>query len=123
MPKKKATILLVEDDPAQTMMYEAELSSKGYNILTAKNEEEALAQVAKKPDLVFLDLLLGNSDGAQILAKIRKNPKTKSQKVVILSNFQKNSLKTKCMDLGALDFLVKSSLVPREIAEKVEDYI
>lgn len=107
----------------QIMMYQEQFSSEGYDVLTANNEEEAIAQLAKKPDLVFLDLLLGNSDGIEILRKIRKDPKIKNLKVVILTNFQKNGLKLEASKLGILDFLVKSSLVPKELAEKTKEYL
>lgn len=123
MPKKKATILLVEDDPMQIMMYEEQLLNQGYKVLTALGEPEALAHAEKKPDLVFLDLLLGNYDGIDILKKIRKNPKTKDLKVVILTNFQKNGLKLEALKLGVLDFVVKSSIIPKELSAKAEEYL
>jgi len=123
MPKKKATILIVEDDPMQVMMYKEQFLNQGYNVLTASNEKDALIQTEKKPDLVFLDLLLGNFDGIEILQKIRDNAKTKDLRVIILTNFQKNGLKTKALKLGALDYLVKSSLIPKELVEKAEQYL
>lgn len=121
--KKKATILIVEDDPMQSMMYETQFTNDGYNVITANDEATALEQVQKKPDLVFLDLLLGNSDGIEILKKIKKDTKTKNLKVVILSNFQKKGLKSQCKRAGALDFLVKSSFIPKEVEEIAKKYI
>ncbi len=123
MPKKKATILLIEDDPAQIMMYQEQFLNADYNVLTASNEKDALIQAEKKPDLIFLDLLLGNSDGIEILKKIRDNSKIKNLKVVILTNFQKNGLKMQALKLGALDYLVKSSMVPKELADKIKKYL
>lgn len=123
MPKKKETILFIEDDPAQVMMYEAQFSGAGYNVLTASNEVDALVQAKKKPDLIFLDLLLGNSDGIEILEKIRKDKEIKDSKVLVLTNFQKNELKSRASELGVLDFVVKSSIIPKELLNIAEKYL
>ncbi len=124
MKTKKAKILFIEDDPTQLMMYEAQAKIKGYEVVSAQNKEDALKAVKeKKPDLVFLDILLGKSKGTEILKKIKSNSKTKKIKIVVLTNFQKQGLKNECEKMGIEDFLIKSSFIPKEIVDRIDKYL
>ena len=123
MSKQKIKILFIEDDPSQLMMYETQAKRKGYEVITAQNQEEALEAVQKKPDLIFLDILLGNSKGTEILKKIKEKSETKKLKVVVLTNFQTTGLRRECEKMGALDYLIKSGFVPKEIVDRIEKYL
>jgi DNA-binding response OmpR family regulator len=64
-------ILLVEDEEAQRLLYEQELSEEGYYILWAKNGKEALKHLEESHfDLVVLDILMPEMDGIEVLGKI-----------------------------------------------------
>lgn len=123
MAKQKIRVLFIEDDPAQLMMYETQAKNKGYEVITAQNKEEALEAIQKKPDLVFLDILLGNSNGTEILKRIKENSKTKKLRVVILTNFQTRGLRNKCEKMGVVDYVIKSGFVPKEIVDRIEKYL
>lgn len=124
MPQKKYTILLVEDDPMQVEMYKEQFTSVGYDILIAKNLVEMEEEIGKiKPDLILLDMLLGNDSGYDYLVQLKKNKETKDIKVVVFTNFTAKGVAEKCKKAGALDFLVKDSYLPHEIAEKIKDYL
>ncbi len=117
-------ILLVEDDPLQMMMYQEEISNHGYKVFVAKNSKEAMTLAKQKTlDLIFMDLLLGKENGADIIKSLKKNDKTKDVAIVVLSNYKKEDAKDLCRKNGAIDYLVKSEFVPREIAEKIKIYL
>jgi len=121
IPKK---ILLIEDDPDQVLMYEMELTKAGFNIFTARCGNEAFGIIKKeKPDLVFLDLLLGPEKGRDILAAIKTDAEMKKTKVVILSNFNQKDLPILVKKEGAFDFLNKSEYVPKELVAKAKEYL
>jgi CheY-like chemotaxis protein len=64
-------ILLVEDEEAQRLLYEEELSEEGYSILWAKNGKEALKRLDEEQcDLVVLDILMPEMDGIELLGRI-----------------------------------------------------
>lgn len=66
-----ATILVVEDDPHQRLLYRLELGDDGYRVIAANNGREALAQVKEhSPDLVILDLQLPGMDGIDVLWRL-----------------------------------------------------
>ena len=65
------SILLVEDEEAQRLLYEEELSEEGYFILRAKNGKEALKRLEESLcDLVILDIVIPEMDGIEVLGKI-----------------------------------------------------
>lgn len=122
--KEKKKILLVEDDPTQATMYEVAFAGAGYRVLIAENGKKG-TELAKKemPDLVLLDMLLGDMGGLEVLKKIKADEETKKIKVVILSNLNKEELKAECEQAGALDFLVKMQFLPKELVVKIGEYL
>ena len=60
-------ILLVDDDPAVLMAMGDVLESRGYEVVTARDGEEALENLKEeKPDLMILDLLMPRMDGFEV---------------------------------------------------------
>jgi DNA-binding response OmpR family regulator len=69
---KKATILVVDDEPHVRKLVKANLESSGYQVVTAVDGKEALAMVEREtPDLVLLDLMLPKLDGYAVCSRLR----------------------------------------------------
>jgi two-component system response regulator (stage 0 sporulation protein F) len=67
----KKRILVVEDEEVLRFLYEEELKSEGYEVLTAGNGKEAVQKVEEgKPDLVILDIVMPVMDGIEALSPI-----------------------------------------------------
>lgn len=80
------TILLVEDSESIIIQMKEFLSWEGYNVLFARNGEEALALVEERvPDGMILDLMMPKVDGFEVLKQIRENEKTMDLPVIILT--------------------------------------
>jgi CheY-like chemotaxis protein len=107
-------ILMVEDDPALSMMYRVRLEAAGYTVVVATNAEEALRRVSNPRafDLVFLDIGLPGTDGLSLLESIRESKTSKDVPVVILSNYSEPPMKKRGLALGATAYLVKSEVTP-----------
>ena len=70
---KKATILVVDDEPHVVKLVKANLEPSGYKVLTAAEGEQALQQVQTgSPDLVILDIMLPKMDGYEVCRRIRE---------------------------------------------------
>lgn len=66
-----ATILLVEDERAQRLLYKEELEDEGYRVYDAKNGTEALSIAEKKHlDVAILDIFLAGEDGLELMGKL-----------------------------------------------------
>jgi signal transduction histidine kinase/DNA-binding response OmpR family regulator/HAMP domain-containing protein len=86
MPNKDKTILLVEDSEAVIIQMKDMLVSQGYDILVARNGNEALKQISCKiPDAMILDLMMPEVDGFEVLRTIREKEETSRLPVVILT--------------------------------------
>src|SRR5678815_918882 len=65
------TILLIEDDPEQGLLYEQELTDEGYGVLRAMNGHEGIQMAREQhPDCVVLDINLPDVDGLKVLSEI-----------------------------------------------------
>src|SRR5512136_2471186 len=68
-------ILVVDDNPEKLEIFRARLASHGYEILTARDGEEALATAREAlPDLILLDIMIPKVDGIEICRQLRSDP-------------------------------------------------
>ncbi len=70
---RKASILIVEDEPHVLRLVKANLESSGYSVLAAVDGQQAIQTVEREqPDLVILDLMLPVLDGYAVCRRIRE---------------------------------------------------
>lgn len=117
-------ILFIEDDPDQIFMYQNEFEMAGLKMMSAANKKEALAFAAQdKPDLILLDLLLGNEDGLDVLKELKADESAKNIPVVVFTNFERKGIREEAKDLGAEDFVMKIDTTPGQAAEMAKEKI
>jgi two-component system response regulator RpaA len=117
-------ILLIEDDQAVAEMYRIKLELDGYAVEIVADGENALRLATDHPpDIVFLDIRLPNMDGLTVLERLRRDDRTKSLPVVILSNFSQAELVQRGLRLGALEYLIKSQTTPAQLAGNVPNWL
>jgi len=125
-PKEERKILVVEDDPFLSDIYNTKLKKAGFDVDLAITGEECLQKLgAKKYDLMILDIVLPQVDGWEVLSRVKemrqKDPTSDINhlKIIILSNLgQKEEIK-KGQDLGADGFMIKAHFTPSEVAEEI----
>lgn len=116
-------VLLVEDDAALAQMYRVKLERDGYTVQVAGDGEEALSLLDRDlPDLVFLDVRLPRMDGLTFLERVRASDRTKNLPVVIVSNYSEEELVSRGIQLGALEYLIKSQTTPGQLSQGVPDW-
>ena len=100
------TILVVEDEANQRMLYRMELEDDGYRVIEAGTGREALQKAGDgQPDLVVLDLRMPDIDGIEVLERLMDlNPRLP---VIIHSAYE--TFKDNFMTWAADAYLVKSS--------------
>jgi CheY-like chemotaxis protein len=120
---EEVRVLLVEDDAALTQMYRVKLERDGYVVRVAGDGEEALELIAEElPDLIFLDIRLPKMDGMTLLERLRAAPRTRNIPVVIVSNYSEEELVSRGLQLGALEYLVKSQTTPGQLSQGVREW-
>jgi CheY-like chemotaxis protein len=73
---KQKKILLCDDDDIFLKLCETMISNMGYCVLTAKNGDEAIEQLAANPDikLALIDLLMPIRSGWEVIKHMKKQP-------------------------------------------------
>lgn len=124
MEKKDAKILVVEDDVMLNKIYQTKLGILGYQVSAAFDGEEGLNKmVSENPHIVLLDLMLPKKSGFEVLEAAKQNLKVARVPVIILSNLGQESDIKRGMELGAVDFLVKSNIKLESVIQKVENIL
>jgi DNA-binding response OmpR family regulator len=114
------TVLLIEDDQTFADMYRFRLELDGYRVIEARDGWTALEMAARDvPDLIFLDIKLPMLDGIAVLEALRADAATRHIPVVILSAYGEDDLRRRGLLLGALEYLIKSHVVPDEVSRAV----
>ena len=115
-----ARLLIVEDDkPFQTRMVRA-MESRGFDVLAADSVAEALAHVESgAPDYAVVDMRLGDGNGLDVVAAIRKvQPESR---VIVLTGYGNIATAVTAVKLGAIDYLAKPADADEIFAALVRD--
>src|SRR5438128_7862655 len=119
-----AKIMLVEDDNNLREIYEARLLAEGYEIVSAKDGEEALALAVKaKPDLIILDVMMPKISGFDVLDILRSTPETKDTKIIMMTALSQDSDKARGETLGANKFLIKSQVTLEDVVSTAKELL
>jgi CheY-like chemotaxis protein len=112
----KPLVLLVDDVPQNIQILHQILDMGEYSFAIATNGKETLQMVKKKlPDLILLDIMLGDIDGFEVCRQLKKDPETASVPIIFLTAKVGLEDKVKGFRLGAVDYITK----PFEDAEVV----
>jgi CheY-like chemotaxis protein len=115
----KKKILVVEDEEGLRLLYEEELKSEGYEVLTARNGREAIEQLEKgKPDLIILDIVMPIMNGMEALGRIVG----KDRKIPIILNSSYPGYRQDFMSWAA-DAYITKSIDLGELKDKVRELL
>jgi PAS domain S-box-containing protein len=105
---KSHVILLAEDNEANISTLSSYLKAKGYQMLVAKNGQEAvvLAQT-QKPDLILMDIQMPGMDGLEAIQQIRHDPNLDDVPIIALTALAMTGDRERCLTAGADDYLSK----------------
>jgi CheY-like chemotaxis protein len=119
-----AKVMLVEDDNNLREIYEARLLAEGYEIVSARDGEEALALAVKeKPDLIISDIMMPKISGFDMLDILRTTPETKNTKVIMMTALSQAEDKDRADKLGADRYLVKSQVTLEDVARVAREVL
>jgi DNA-binding response OmpR family regulator len=114
--KDKPLILLVDDVPQNIQILHQILNMGEYSFAIATSGKETLQLVKKKiPDLILLDIMLGDIDGFEVCRQLKKDPAAAAVPIIFLTAKVGVEDKVKGFKLGAVDYITK----PFEDAEVV----
>lgn len=113
------TILVVEDDKNQRLLYEQELQNEGYGIISASNGKEALEIIkGQLPDIIIMDINMPKMDGFDTMGRILSENKD----IPVIINTAYSNYKDNYMSWAADAYIVKSSDLS-ELKDKIKEIL
>lgn len=118
---KKPLILIVEDDPLMSRLYQKVFSFEDYQVELAANGQEGIEKTKRlKPTLILLDIMMPEMNGLEVLDELKADPDVQNIPVVVLTNLAGEQDAETALAKGAVKYIVKSEHEPKEITEMVK---
>jgi len=121
--KQGLTVYIIEDDPDISAIMEDNLKREGYKVKTYADGSKGYdAVVAKKPDLVILDLNLPGMSGIEVCKYLRNDEVTADIPIIMLTARSEEIDKIIGFEVGADDYVTKP-FSPRELLARVKVHL
>ena len=112
-------ILIADDEPDILEIIQFNLAAEGYDVITAKNGDEAIEQAKKHlPDLIILDVMMPGKTGIETCNILRSQPAFKETLIIFLSALSDEGTEIRGLESGADDYLTKP-IRPKILISKV----
>lgn len=120
MTSQKVNILMVDDQPAKLLTYEAILAELGENLIKAASGREALEHLLRTDvGVVLMDVSMPGMDGFELAEVIREHPRYQKTAIIFISAVHLTDLdRLKGYQRGAVDY-VSVPVVPELLRAKV----
>jgi len=114
-------VLLADDDFTMVSLLKTLLGMEGYTVTTLWDKKgNILDNIRKeKPDVLIIDIYLGDHNGMDIVRQIRKTPDLSALNIIMASGIDKTE---ECLAAGANDFLLKPYM-PDELFKKLRNLL
>lgn len=122
-PEARGEILLVDDSPASLKLLSLWLETAGHHVRQAPSGELALWSLqSRQPDLILLDVRMPGMDGFETCRRLKADPATRAIPVIFLSAENSSDDRVHGLQLGAVDFILKS-FPQEEILARVHTHL
>ncbi len=112
-------ILIADDEPDILEILQFNLQGEGYEVITAKNGDEAIDAAKKhQPSLIILDIMMPGKNGIEVCNILRMQPAFKETLIVFLSALSDEGTEVRGLETGADDYLIKP-ISPKILVSKV----
>ena len=119
-----AKILIIEDDPLMSRLYQKAFTFEGYQVVAAFDGEEGWEKMKQEnPNIILLDIMMPKMNGLEFLQKIKKDPDYKKIPIVCLTNLAGQQDAEKALLLGAVKYIVKSEYEPKQVVNMIKEIL
>jgi len=120
---KVRTVLLVEDNEDNRIVYTTMLEHFGYRVTQAGDGEAAIREVhQERPDIVIMDISIPGIDGWTVTARLRADPATQDIPIVAVTAHTLPEHRQRARDLGCEGYLTKPC-EPRKLLQEIRRII
>jgi two-component system, OmpR family, alkaline phosphatase synthesis response regulator PhoP len=116
----KRTVLVIDDEEDLIELVRYNLEMEGFGVLSAVDGESGFSQaVAKKPDVILVDLMLPGVDGLEVCRMLRADSGASGIPIIILTAKASEADRVVGLELGADDYITKP-FSPRELIARIK---
>jgi CheY-like chemotaxis protein len=117
------TVLLVEDNEDNRIVYSTILRHFGFSVMEALNGEEGIAKArSERPDLILMDISIPIIDGWEATQVLKHDPLTREIPIIALTAHALASDREKAMEVGCDGYLAKPC-EPRAVVAEVQRFL
>jgi two-component sensor histidine kinase/CheY-like chemotaxis protein len=110
---QKASIMIVDDTPANLELLASALKGEGYRVRSAPSGKLAIQAVEiEPPDLILLDIMMPEMNGYEVCAFLKGNEKTRDIPVIFITALDRDFDEEKGLAMGAVDYITKPVRLP-----------
>lgn len=117
------SILIVDDNPANMKLVRVLLNSEGYDVHTAVDAQEAMAELShSRPDLILMDIQLPGMDGLELTRRLKSDPATRDIKIVGLTAYAMRGDQERILAAGC-DGYIPKPIDTRTLPTSIKGYL
>ena len=121
--ERRKTVLLVEDNEDNLVVYRTILEHVGYAVVEARDGEEGVARARENlPDLILMDISIPKIDGWEATRRLKAADETKAIPIIALTAHALEEDRQKAMQAGCDGYLAKP-VEPRRVVQEVERFL
>ena len=122
--KQKPLIACVDDSPLICSALQEIIAKAGYRFVGMTEPKRALKIFpALRPDIIFLDLMMPETDGFEVCEKLRRHPVFRSTPIIILTGNDGMVDRVKAKIVRSSDFLSKATVEPTTVLEVIRKHL
>lgn len=119
----RASILVIDDTPANIGVLLEALGENGYEVLVAESGVSALSQMSHAiPDLILLDVMMPGIDGFETCRRIKEQSEWREIPVLFMTSLDEPEQKVRAFASGAVDYIVKP-FFEKEVLARVQAHL
>ena len=104
-------LVIIEDDQAAAEYYATLFRGNGYNVNVANDGISGVDLCVRvQPQVILLDVMMPRQNGILVLQTLRASDETRNTPVVVMSNFSEPTLIKRALQLGALEYVIKTQV-------------
>ena len=101
-------ILIIDDDISYLELTKVMLERNSYSVFLAENGKDGIEKAESSlPDLIFLDIMMPEMSGIEVLQALKSSQKAGHIPVIMLTAKSDSRTMIKTQDLGAADYIIK----------------
>jgi CheY-like chemotaxis protein len=119
----RKTVLLVEDNEDNLVVYRTILEHVGYLVIEARDGEEGVSRAQHDhPDLILMDISIPKLDGWEATHRLKSDTNTRQIPIIALTAHALEEDRRRAIEVGCDGYLAKP-IEPRRVVQEVERFV